>query len=128
MEADDDKAATSCGIEEAAEGGEVVIITKKGRPVSRLVPYRAETKKLFGRGQDKIRILGDVAALTDAEWEAETNSHPYCGEVVNSDVIATALPGPDATRDARTGWGTLDPASVLGNEKSVQAHCPIAAA
>lgn len=26
------------------------------------------------------------------------------GEVVNPDVIAANLPGPDATRDARGGW------------------------
>ena len=62
-------------MDEVAESGEEVIITKNGRPVSRLAPYRAKPKAPFGRDRDKIRVLGDMTAPTDAEWEAETN--PY---------------------------------------------------
>lgn len=62
-------------MDEVAESGEEVVITKNGRPVSRLVPYRAQPKAPFGRDRDKIRVLGDMTAPSDAEWEAETNPH-----------------------------------------------------
>ena len=62
-------------MDEVAESGEEVVITKNGRPVSRLAPYRAKPKAPFGRDQDKIRVLGDMTAPSDAEWEAETNPH-----------------------------------------------------
>ena len=62
-------------MDEVAESGEEVVITKNGRPVSRLAPYRAKPKAPFGRDRDKIRVLGDMTAPSDAEWEAETNPH-----------------------------------------------------
>ena len=62
-------------MDEVAESGEEVIITKNGRPVSRLAPYRAKPKAPFGRDRDKIRVLGDITAPTGAAWEAEANPH-----------------------------------------------------
>ena len=62
-------------MDEVAESGEEVVITKNGRPVSRLVPYRANPKAPFGRDQGRIRVLGDIMAPIDVEWEAETNPH-----------------------------------------------------
>ena len=62
-------------MDEVAESGEEVIITKNGRPVSRLAPYRPRPKAPFGRDRDKITILGDITTPTDAEWEAESNPH-----------------------------------------------------
>ena len=57
--------------EVAATGGEIVI-TKNGRPVSRLTPYREKPKSLFGIDRDKIVILGDIVEPIDVEWEAES--------------------------------------------------------
>ncbi len=54
----------------AASGGEIVI-TKNGRPVSRLVPYRDRPKSLFGIDKDRIEILDDIIAPIDVEWEAD---------------------------------------------------------
>ena len=62
-------------MDEVAESGEEIVITKNGRPVSRLTPYRAKPKAPFGRDQGKIRVLGDVTAPIDVAWEAETNPH-----------------------------------------------------
>ena len=62
-------------MDEVAESGEELVITKNGRPVSRLVPYRTKPKAPFGRDRGKIGIVGDMTAPTNAEWEAETN--PY---------------------------------------------------
>ena len=54
-------------IDEVAESGEEIVITKNGRPVSRLVPYR-EPKLAFGRNRGNIRILGDVVSPMPPEW------------------------------------------------------------
>ncbi len=60
-------------MDEVAESGDEIVITKNGRPVSRLIPYRNMPKAPFGRHRDKIRILGDIIEPVDVEWEAETN-------------------------------------------------------
>ena len=44
-------------MDEVVEGGTEIVITRNGRPVSRLVPYH---EKNFGRDRDKIRILSDI--------------------------------------------------------------------
>ena len=71
-------------MDEVAESGEEIVITKRGRPVSRLVPYREETGKQqesgktknlkapFGMYRGKMEILGDIEAPIDVEWNAET--------------------------------------------------------
>ena len=55
-------------MDEVAEGGTEIVITKNGRPVSRLVPYH---EKNFGRDRDKIRILGDIIEPIGVTWDAE---------------------------------------------------------
>ena len=59
-------------MDEVEESGEEIIITKNGRPVSRLAPYRETPKSWFGRDRDIIQILGDIGEPIDVEWEAET--------------------------------------------------------
>ena len=46
-------------MDEVAESGEKIVITKHGRPVAKLAPYRDKPKLPFGRHRDKIRILGE---------------------------------------------------------------------
>lgn len=70
-------------MDEIAESGEEIVITKHGRPVSRLVPYRDEREKtqdsgntkkpktLFGMYRGKIEIHGDIVAPMPAEWFAD---------------------------------------------------------
>ena len=60
-------------MDEVAESGQEIVITKHGHPVSRLVPYRAKPKSLFGRDKDIIQIHGDIIEPIDMEWEAEAN-------------------------------------------------------
>jgi prevent-host-death family protein len=60
-------------MDEVAKSGNEIVITKNGRPVSRLIPYRNKPKAPFGRDRDKIRILGDINEPIDVEWEAEAN-------------------------------------------------------
>ena len=61
-------------MDEVARSGEELVITKNGRPVSRLVPYHEKPKSLFGIDKGRIEILGDVIAPVEVEWEAQTGS------------------------------------------------------
>jgi len=56
-------------MDEVAESGEEIVITKNGRPVSRLAPCREPSSGLFfGRNRDNIRILGDIVSPMPPEW------------------------------------------------------------
>ena len=55
-------------MDEVAASGEEIIITKRGRPVSRLAPYREKSKLAFGRNRDLIRSRGDIVEPMPAEW------------------------------------------------------------
>ena len=58
-------------MDEVAETGEEILITKHGKPVSRLVPVR-ERKPLLGMFQGQIKINGDIISpvVPAQEWEA----------------------------------------------------------
>ena len=60
-------------MEEVAQSGEEIVITKRGRPVSRLVPCRDQPDEICGADRDIIRIYGDIVAPLDVEWEAEVD-------------------------------------------------------
>jgi len=49
-----------------------VVITKRGKPVAKLVPVEQEKDDIFGflKGKGKIEIKGDIVgpALTPEEW------------------------------------------------------------
>ena len=59
-------------MDEVAESGEEIVITKHGRPVSRLLPYREKPQSPFGRDRDIIQIHGDLDEPIDMEWDAAT--------------------------------------------------------
>ena len=58
---------------EAAESGAEYVVTKNGRPISRLVPYRGKPKSLFGSDRGRLEILGDIDEPLDVEWEAQSD-------------------------------------------------------
>ena len=47
-----------------------IVVTKRGRPVARLVPVRPETAVIFGRLKGTGRIVGDILS-TGESWEAD---------------------------------------------------------
>ena len=55
-------------MDEVAESGQELVITKHGRPVSRLVPYRKKSKLVYGRNRENIEIIGDVVSAMPPEW------------------------------------------------------------
>ena len=58
-------------MDEVADSGAEIVITKNGRPVSRLIPYRRKPDTLFGIDRGKLEIRGDIDEPLDVAWEAE---------------------------------------------------------
>jgi prevent-host-death family protein len=62
-------------LDEVAETGETVVITKRGRAVAQLTPMPADTRNDWaGAMRGTGRILGDLVApaLPAADWAAAT--------------------------------------------------------
>lgn len=58
-------------MDEVAESGDEIIITKKGKPVVRMGPIRpARRKSLYGLFAGEMEILGDIMSPIDVEWDA----------------------------------------------------------
>ena len=57
-------------MDEVAESGEEIVITKNGRPTARLVPYRSKFEEFFGADEGKLKILGDIVSPLDVDWES----------------------------------------------------------
>jgi prevent-host-death family protein len=47
-----------------------IVVTKRGRPVARLVPVRPEPAVIFGRLKGTGRIVDDILS-TGESWEAD---------------------------------------------------------
>ena len=73
MKASEFKAKCLKLMDEVAESGDEIIITKNGKPVAKLAPFRERPKTPFGRDRDKIKILGDIISPIDVEWEADSD-------------------------------------------------------
>ncbi len=55
-------------MDEVAASGEEIIITKYGRPVSKLIPYKERPKSFFGADKGRMKIIGDIVSPMPAEW------------------------------------------------------------
>ncbi|MYA42007.1 MAG: type II toxin-antitoxin system Phd/YefM family antitoxin [Rhodospirillaceae bacterium] len=50
-----------------------LIITKRGKPVARLIPFDRQHAELIGSLRDKIEVRGDILS-TGVEWDADAQS------------------------------------------------------
>ena len=57
-------------MDEVNRTGEAITITKSGKPVSVLKPYRSVPKTLFGLHKEKIQSNDDLITPLDIDWEA----------------------------------------------------------
>ena len=71
MKASEFKASCLKVMEEVAEYGEPVVITKRGKPISRLEPEGQRPATLFGVTRGAIEVIGDLIEPIDVEWEAD---------------------------------------------------------
>ena len=47
-----------------------IVITKRGKPVARLVPA-TRPRPLFGAMKDSVKVLGDIVGPTGETWDAD---------------------------------------------------------
>ena len=73
MKASEFKAKCLWLMDEVAEHGGEIVITKNGKPVARLTAYQERPKTLFGAGRGRMKILGDIISPLDVEWEAQSD-------------------------------------------------------
>jgi len=55
-------------LDEVDEDG--IVITKRGKPVAKLIPIRAESASLIGSLKGKVTIKGDILS-TGVTWDAQ---------------------------------------------------------
>lgn len=53
------------------ETNEEIIITKNGKPVSRLLPYKKKVKSLFGLDKGRIHSADSLIEPTGEPWDVE---------------------------------------------------------
>jgi prevent-host-death family protein len=70
MKASEFKATCLKVMDEVESSGEPVLITKNGRPVSKLVPVRELPQTLFGVMKGRVKIKGDIISPVDTDWES----------------------------------------------------------
>ncbi|WP_448189113.1 type II toxin-antitoxin system Phd/YefM family antitoxin [Azospirillum sp. sgz301742] len=70
MKASEFKAKCLHLMDEVAENGESIVITKNGKPVAELVPAKKRPESLFGFMKGQIQIIGDIMEPIDVEWDA----------------------------------------------------------
>ena len=58
-------------LDEVQQQRKEIVITKRGRPVARLVPIEEEFHSVFGRMKGSGIILGDIISPIDVKWEAD---------------------------------------------------------
>lgn len=59
-------------MDEVRSTREPILITKKGRPVAKLVPAERQPEDIFGCLKDEIRIVGDIESpiVPWEDWDA----------------------------------------------------------
>jgi prevent-host-death family protein len=56
-------------LDEVDEEG--LVITKRGKPVAKLIPIRAESASLIGSLKGKVKIKGNIFS-TGVKWDAQS--------------------------------------------------------
>jgi prevent-host-death family protein len=62
-------------MDEVAHERQAIIITKRGKPVAKLVPADEKPIDLFGYMAGTIKIVGDIVSpIEDLEWTADAEN------------------------------------------------------
>jgi prevent-host-death family protein len=62
-------------MDEVAQQRRPIIITKRGKPVAKLVPVEEEPKDLFGYMAGTAKICGDIIGpIEDLEWTGDAEN------------------------------------------------------
>jgi prevent-host-death family protein len=52
-------------------GEDGIVITKRGKPVAKLIPIRTESAELIGKLKGRVKVKGDVLS-TGIQWNAQS--------------------------------------------------------
>jgi prevent-host-death family protein len=71
MPAGEFKAKCLSVMDKVCATGETVVITKRGKPVAKLVPVKSDVDDIFGFMKDQFTIVGDIEspAIPLEEWD-----------------------------------------------------------
>ena len=58
-------------LDEVQQSRRPIVITKRGKPVARLVPIDEKPATVFGRMRGTGKILGDIVGPTGEIWDAD---------------------------------------------------------
>ncbi len=58
-------------LDEVAQRRKPIVITKRGKPIARLVPVDTSKPKLFGRLRGSMELRGDIVGPLLESWEAD---------------------------------------------------------
>jgi len=70
MKASEFKAKCLALIDQVADTGDSIVITKNGKPLVELVAHRTPKRSPLGVWKGKVIIKGDIISPVDVEWEA----------------------------------------------------------
>lgn len=63
-------------MDQVQAGHEEIIITKRGKPVARLVPIEDGPSSAFGFLKQSVTVSGDIVAPLEERWQADTFKPP----------------------------------------------------
>ena len=58
-------------MDQVADSGQELIITKNQKPIAKLTPYRQQPKTLLGIDRGKIEITGDILSPIESDWSQD---------------------------------------------------------
>jgi antitoxin (DNA-binding transcriptional repressor) of toxin-antitoxin stability system len=61
-------------LDEVQQQRRQIVITKRGKPVARLMPLSEDMPDIFGRMKGTVEILGDIVSSTGEIWNADKDS------------------------------------------------------
>lgn len=61
-------------LDEVQQQRRQIVITKRGKPVARLMPLAVDMPDIFGRMKGTVEILGDIVSPTGEIWNADKDS------------------------------------------------------
>jgi prevent-host-death family protein len=57
-------------LDDVAENRQPLTVTKRGRPVAKVIPMPAKQRDIVGSMKGSVKILGDIISPLDVEWDA----------------------------------------------------------
>ncbi|HJU18213.1 MAG TPA: type II toxin-antitoxin system Phd/YefM family antitoxin [Stellaceae bacterium] len=61
-------------MDEVAQRRAPIVITKRGKPIAKLVPVEEAPIDIFGRMAGTARICGDIVGSIDVEWTGDAEN------------------------------------------------------